>query len=179
MIKINLLPSSKRIKPSALKYDLYLLIFIFVIVMAVAGGIYYKNMQDIAHYKNLIEKTKQDIASLQGIYNEYLAMEREKKEIQRRITAINKVKDGRVLAARTLYDLTSSIQESVWLKSFKKTDDKFELEGRALGSEPVSDFVDSISKIPYIKNVELKNVQDVTEEGLILKKFIILGNISL
>jgi Tfp pilus assembly protein PilN len=106
-------------------------------------------------------------------------MEREKKEIQRRITAINKVKDGRILAARTLYDLTNSIQESVWLKSFKKTDNKFELEGRSLGTEVVSDFVDSISKIPYIKDVELKNVQDVTEEGLILKKFIIVGNISL
>ncbi len=179
MIKINLLPRSKRIKPSALRYDIYLLIFVFIITMGIAGGIYYKNTQDIAHYKNLIEKTKKDIASLQGIYNEYIAMEREKKEIQRRITAINKVKDGRVLAARTLYDLTSSIQESVWLKSFKKTDNKFELEGRSLGSESVSDFVDSISKIPYIKNVELKNVQDVNEEGLILKKFTILGNISL
>jgi Tfp pilus assembly protein PilN len=179
MIKINLLPTSKRIKPSALKYDLYLLIFVFIITMAVAGGIYYKNTQDITHYKDLIEKTKKDIASLQGIYNEYLAMEREKKEIQRRITAINKVKDGRILAARTLYDLTNSIQESVWLKSFKKTNDKFELEGRSLGTEPVSDFVDSISKIPYIRNVELKNVQDVSEEGLILKKFTIVGNISL
>lgn len=179
MIKINLLPISKRIKPSALRYDIYLLIFVFVVTVAIAGGIYYKNTQDIAHYQNLIEKTKKDIASLQGIYNEYLAMEREKKEIQRRITAINKVKEGRVLAARTLYDLTSSIQDSIWLKSFKKTDNKFELEGRSLGTESVSDFVDSISKLPYIKNVELKNVQDVSEEGLILKKFTILGNISL
>jgi hypothetical protein len=33
--------------------------------------------------------------------------------------------------------------------------------------------------MPYITNVELKNVQDVNEEGLTIKKFIITGNMSI
>ena len=102
-----------------------------------------------------------------------------KKEIERRIQTLNQLKSGRALAARSLYDISSIIKEGVWIKSFKKTDNKFEIEGRSFVNESISDFIESLSKMPYIKNVELKNVQDVNEEGLTIKKFIITGNMSI
>jgi Tfp pilus assembly protein PilN len=106
-------------------------------------------------------------------------MESEKKEIQRRIQAIETIKKGRALAARTLYDLTSLVQEKLWLKSFKKTENRFELEGRSVENDTISSFVESLTKVPYLSGVELKSVQDAAEEGIVLKKFIIQGNISI
>jgi len=177
MIRINLLPS--KIKKDLFKYDLYMFFSIMVIALLVFGGIYYYNMNEISKRKATIENTKNEIKKLQQIYKEYLTMEQEKKEIQRRIKAIDSIKEGRALAARTVYDLSGIIKNNVWIKGFKKTEDKFELDGRSLENESISDLVEALSKIPYIRNVELKSVGEATEEGVAVKSFVISGDISL
>jgi len=177
MIKINLLP--KKPIRAAFKYELHVFILIFILNLLAIALIYSINARSISNLKSNIEKAKKEIASLDPIHREYLAMEQEKKEIQRRIQAINTIKQGRALAARTLYDLTSIVKESLWLKSFKKTENKFELEGRSIENEAISSLMESLSKVPYLSGVELKSVEDATEQGLVLKKFVIQGNISI
>ena len=177
MIKINLLP--KKPIRTAFKYEIHVLLLIVILNLLTIGLIYSINARSISNLKTKIEQAKQEIASLDPIYREYLAMEQEKKEIQRRIQAIDTIKQGRALAARTLYDLTSIVKESLWLKSFKKNENRFELEGRSVENEAISSFVESLSKVPYLSGVELKSVEDAAEEGLVLKKFIIQGNISI
>ena len=177
MIKINLLP--KKPIRTAFKYEIHVLLLIVTLNLLTIGLIYSINARAISNLKTTIEQAKKEIASLDPIYREYLAMEQEKKEIQRRIQAIDTIKQGRALAARTLYDLTSIVKESLWLKSFKKNENRFELEGRSVENEAISSFVESLSKVPYLSGVELKSVEDAAEEGLILKKFIIQGNISI
>lgn len=177
MIKINLLP--KKPIRAAFKYELHVFVLIIILNLLVLGLIYSINARQISNLKGNIERAKKEIASLDPIYKEYLSMEQEKKEIQRRIQAIDTIKKGRALAARTLYDLTSIVKESLWLKTFKKTENRFELEGRSVENEAISSFVESLSKVPYLSGVELKSVEDAAEEGLVLKKFIIQGNISI
>jgi len=75
--------------------------------------------------------------------------------------------------------LSGVIKNNVWLKSLKKTENKFELEGCSLENESISELIESLSKIPYIKNVELKSVGEMLEEGVTVKSFIIYGDISL
>lgn len=177
MIKINLLP--KKPLRSAFKYEIHVLLLIIILNLLTIGLFYSINARAISNLKSNIEGAKREIANLDPIYREYLAMEQEKKEIQRRIHAIDTLKQGRALAARTLYDLTSIVQEKLWLKSFKKTENRFELEGRSIENDTISSFVESLSKVPYFSGVELKSVEDAAEEGLVLKKFIIQGNISI
>jgi Tfp pilus assembly protein PilN len=177
MIKINLLP--KKPIRAAFKYEIHVFLLIIILNLLIIGLIYSINARQISNLRSSIEGAKKEIASLDPIYKEYLSMEQEKKEIQRRIQAIDTIKQGRALAARTLYDLTLIVKESLWLKSFKKTENRFELEGRSVENEAISSFVESLSKVPYLSGVELKSVEDATEEGLILKKFIIQGNIAI
>lgn len=177
MIKINLLPG--KAKKNLFKIDLYLFLVVMFITLLAFGGIYYTNAKDISDYNQKIENTKKEIANLQKIYKEFLTMEQEKKEIQRRIKAIDSIKEGRALSARILYDLASTIKENVWLRNFRKVENKFELDGRSLESESISGLVENLSRIPYIKNVELRNVEDATEGGVTVKRFIISGDIVL
>jgi Tfp pilus assembly protein PilN len=177
MIKINLLPG--REKRDFLKVDLYLFFVMLAIALAVFGGIYYTNEHEIANYNKRIETTKKEIANLQSVYKEYLTIEQQKKEIQRRIKAIDSIKEGRALSARALYDLTTIVKDSVWLKTFKKTEDKFELDGRSLENESISSLVETLSKLPYLRNVELKSVEDAVEEGVAVKRFVVVGEIIL
>jgi Tfp pilus assembly protein PilN len=177
MIKINLLPRKPRKRP--FKIDLFLFFLVLVINIVIAGAIYYGNTREITNYETKIENGKKEIASLDGLYKDYLRMEAEKKEISLRIKTIDSLKTGRALAARTLYDLSSVIKESVWLRTFKKDEDRFEMEGRSLENESISELMERLSKIPYMRNVELRNVEDVAEGGITVKKFVIYGNIGL
>lgn len=177
MIRINLLP--RKPVRAAFKYDLYVMCFVFILTFALIGLIYFINTRTISQYKEKIAATKSEIDALKPVYQEYLGMENSKKELQRRIQAINTIQKSRALAARSLYDLTSVVTDRLWLKTFKKDENKFELEGRAVENEAISTFVESLSRIPYIKGAELKSIEDLTEEGIVLKKFIIQGNISL
>lgn len=177
MIRINLIPA--RSKKELLRLDLYIFLFFFFVVIAAIGLVYYKNGEAIARQKEAIEKTKAEIAGLQGIYREFLGMERQKKEIERRIKAIDNIKEGRALAARTLYDLSSIIKENVWLKGIKKEGDKFQIDGNALENESISELIELLSRLSYIRDVELVNVEDTKEGELMVKRFVIQGNIDI
>ena len=177
MIRINLLP--KKVRKEAIKSDIALFVLLLVVAFVLGAGIYLKNAAQIAHLKTDVARTKQSIASMEKFYKEYLALEKQKKEMSARISLIEKIKEGRGLAARILYDLPLLVKDSIWLKRFKKDEGRFDLEGRALENESVSDFVEKLSKIPYAKDVELKSVEDVTEEGVVVKKFLVQGNLSL
>jgi len=177
MIRINLLP--RKAHKEALKSDLLLFLVLLALAFVVGAGLYFNNLRDIAQLKDELSKTKQSIASMETFYKEYLALEKQKKDMATRITVIEKIREGRAMSARIAYDLPSLVKESVWLKRFKKDEDRFDLEGRALENESVADFVEKLSKIPYAKNVELKSVEDVTEEGVLVKKFLVTGNLSL
>lgn len=179
MIKINLIPS--QTEKTIFKEDLYLFIFITFLCFIAVGGFYYKNHLDITEQKKLIQNTKNEIASLQKIYKEFLAMEQQKKEIERRMKAIDTIKEGRALSARILFDLTNIVKDNVWFRNFNKTDEKFQIEGVSLENESISDLMEKLAKIPYMRNIELLNVTDETDKltNVTVKKFIIQGEIAL
>jgi len=178
MIKINLLPF-KRKRASSLSKDIRDLVLALILVCVGFGIYYYRLSNEIEEQISNIATIRKEISSLQPIAQEYKQIQEAKSEISRRIQTLDQLQSGRALAARSLYDISSMIKEGVWIKSFKKTDNKFEIDGRSFVNESISDFIESLLKMPYITNVELKNVQDVNEEGLTIKKFIVTGNMSI
>ncbi len=177
MIKINLLP--KKPKRAIAKYDLYVCTLVTLVVIVILAVLYFTNVSQIGNYKGMIATAQKEKAALEPVLGEFMRLEKEKKEIETRIKGIGTLKEGRALAARTLFDLTTVVRESLWLKTFKKSQNSFELEGRSLENESISSFIESLSNIPYMTNVELKNIEDVSEEGIVIKKFVIQGNIGL
>lgn len=178
MIKINLLPFKKK-RVGALKNDLIGFLILLLAAVAVFSYYQWRLHGEIDEVKMKISAANKESQKLQPYYGEYMQIQAGKQEIQKRIKTLTQLEKGRALVARSLYDISSVIKEGVWVKSFKKTDNKFEIEGRSLVNESISEFMESLSKMAYISGLELKNIQDVTEEGLTIKKFIITGNMSI
>lgn len=176
MIKINLLP--RKVQREVATHDLLLFVVMLLVTLMISGGIYAKTSYDISTMKRDIQNKRKEIESLQAVYREYLSIDKDKKEINRRIGIIEGIKEGRALPARIMHDLPGLLKNSVWLKRFKKDENRFELEGRSLESESISDFLERLAKISYMRNVELKNVEDSTEDGVTVKKFTLNGEIA-
>lgn len=171
MIRINLLPYPER-KP-ALVVDFYVFVLFFLVLLVLSGASYYYVNKRIWDLNAKIDDRKKRIAALEGVYREYLTMEKEKKEIEKRLKVVSMIKKGRALPARMLYDLTTLTRDTLWLRSIKKTDLKVQIEGRAIENESIADFTEEFSRLPYVKNAELIKVEEVVEEGLAVKKFVV------
>ncbi len=174
MIKINLLPQ-KSYGKHIFHPDLYIFPVILVLTFALVGGIFLKNNRDVARLRSDAAALRLQVASLQGIYKEFLAMAKEKQEIARKIAVIDRIKEGRALAPRMLYDLSSLTTDNLWLKKVNKVEMKVDIEGRSIDNESICAFVEGLSRLSYMKNVELKSVEDVTEAGTTVRKFIVAG----
>ena len=177
MIKINLLPKREHRRRTG-NFELYILATVLVLSCALVGGVYLRNEKALRSLRSDLTAAKSQRDALQGEYKEFLALEKEKKEIAVRIAAIDRISKGRAIAPRMLYDLSSLVTENVWLKKLRKEEEKFDLEGRSVDNESLCSFVEHLSKLPYLKGVELKSVEDVTETGVTIKKFIVEGGVT-
>jgi Tfp pilus assembly protein PilN len=178
MIKINLLPKKKRERRD-IHLDVYILVATIVVSLALVGSLFLKNARDITQIGNDIESLKQQAKALEPIQREFLTLETDKKSISSKLAVISRMKEGRAVPPRMLYDLSSLVRDNLWLKRLKKDDSKLEIEGRSIDNESVCDFVERLSKLPYLKNLELKSVEDVSEGGLTVKKFVVDGSVNL
>lgn len=172
MIKINLLPQ-KNYGQHGVHPDVVIFPAILVLTFALVGGVFLKNNRDVARLRIETAALRTQVGSLQGIYKEFLTMEKERKEIAERIAVIDRIKEGRALAPRLLYDLSSLMTDNLWLKKVRKVDTRIDIEGRSIDNESVCTFVEGLSRLFYMKNVELKSVEDVTETGMTVRKFIV------
>ncbi len=174
MIKINLLPQRSHGQHKFYP-DLFIFPAILVLTVALVGGIFLKNNRDVARLRSDAAALHAQIGSLQSIYKEFLTIGKDKKEIAERIAVINRIKEGRGLAPRLLYDLSSLTTDNLWLKKVHKIDMKVDIEGRSIDNESICTFVEGLSRLSYMRNVELKSVEDVTEAGTTVRKFIVVG----
>ena len=158
---------------------MHVLVATLLVSLLLVGGFYYKNVEDMRRSRVEIESLKQQIKVLEPIQREFGSLEKNKNEIARKLSVINKMKDGRALPPRMLYDLSSLVKDNLWLKRLRKDDAKIEIEGRSIDNESVCDFVDHLAKLPYLKNLELRSVEDVSEGGMTVKKFVVDGSVSL
>jgi len=177
-IKINLIPGKVRRRKER-GFDLHVLVGALIFCFLLIGAVYVKNTRDLNRLRSEIAVEKQQEQALQAIYREYQALERDKKEINARIAVIEKIKEGRAVVPRILYDLSSLTKENVWLKRVSKDETRFSLEGRSVDNESICEFVESLSKLSYMTNVELKSVEDVTESDAVVKKFIVEAGVAL
>jgi len=178
MIKINLIPSKVRRKKEK-GFELHILIGALIICFLLIGIVYVKNTRNLSRLHSEIVMAKQQNDALQGVFREFQYIERDKKDISERIAAIDRIKEGRAVVPRILYDLSSLTKENVWLKRVVKDETRFSLEGRSIDNESICEFVEQLSKLPYMTGVELKSVEDVSEADGTVKKFVVEAGVAL
>jgi Tfp pilus assembly protein PilN len=177
MIKINLLPKTQRQK-NEVNFDLYILVAVVVVTLAAIGIMYARNSSSIEQTRNVVAKLQQKVAELQPVEKEMAELEKAKKDVTTKLAVIAKISEGRAIAPKLLYDLSSLVRETMWLKGLRKDGTKLQIEGRSVDNESICDFVERLSKLPYVTDLELRSVEDTAEGGITVKKFVIDGNVS-
>jgi len=187
MIRINLLGTARpkrgksatiTVMPQAGMNPMVAALVVFAITGAGLFWSYNKVMRD---QKDIAARTAQaqaTAASLQQVKQKYEKRQTEAKEYEKRVKVINELRanqSGPVDLLATMGD-TVSKSDAVWLNNMREEGgNKIRLDGTALSTTAVANFVTNMMKTGYFKNIEIEQTfQDGSEKEMSAFDFVLV-----
>jgi type IV pilus assembly protein PilN len=149
MIRINLLPV-RAVKKRELGRQ-FLVVAVGFTVMALIGNWYWYNTLATQRDKNQqrINETKQRIAELEKVIGEVNNINKRRKEVEEKLSILNKLRKGRTGPVRMLDALSTATPKKVYLTEFEEKSSAVKLIGRAVSHEDVADFMRGLSTVVW------------------------------
>lgn len=161
MIKINLLrqPERKKINLGGVQTKLIGAALAGIALIALGTFYWYWSLSDTVQAQGVeIRRLNQESARLKNVQAQMARFERQKSELDRRLSVVRRLQNNRRGPVRLLSSLVTSIPDSptLWLSSLEQKGQTLSIEGRSFDVASLASFIDNLSKQrPTIKNVEL------------------------
>ncbi len=179
MIKINLLQARKEKKGAGVRKEYLVLVGSLVLLAVILGAIQLKIEREIGETMAQILDTKKSIVHHKNLINDLNRAKEAQKSLQDKLNVIDALRRQKASPARVLDELSTSKPERVHLDSLKKDGAKLGIEGVALDDETVANFMTNLRRSKIFKNVDLVVTEQVEQNKLKLKKFVLQCEISL
>jgi type IV pilus assembly protein PilN len=178
MIKINLLLARKEKKKGGIKREFTVLILSIIVLLVafifIQWGLNKKQEDSLAQ----IVQKKAEIANYKSLTTEVNKAKEEQKMLQNRLDIINSLRKDKAKAAKVLDELSIDKPEKMQLESLKKDGSRLGIEGVALDDETIVNFMTNLRKSKLFKSVDLIVSEQVEQNKLKLKKFVLSCEIS-
>ena len=149
MIKINLLPIKELMRRRMLIQHAILgaipIILAVVVILMVEFSI--KDRVRISEKK--IKVTKNQINKLDKIIGQINRLKNDKKELERKMSVIDKLNKNRTIPVHVLDELCNNIPEKLWLNSISQSGRQINLKGVGLDNETIVNFIKGLKKSEY------------------------------
>lgn len=179
MIKINLLLARKEKKKFGLGKEFVVLILSVVLLLVLLGVIQWWLGKEKGNIQVQISQTKREIDRYKSLTTEVNKHKEEQKKLQDKLNIINSLKKEKASPAKILDELSIDKPEKLQLESLKKTGPKLGIEGIALDDETIVNFMTNLRKSKLFKNVDLVVSEQIEQNKIKLKKFILTCEIIL
>ena len=179
MIKINLLLARKEKKKAVLGKEFIVLIVSVVFLLGALVFIQWELNKKKDDTLVQISKTKNDIAYYKSLTTEVEKKKEEQRMLQNRLDIINSLRKEKASPAKVLDELSIDKPEKLQLESLKKEGAKLGMEGIALDDETIANFMTNLRKSKLFKNVDLVVSEQIEQNKMKLKKFILSCEIIL
>lgn len=178
MIKINLLAEGKR--PTAVRksksaellkgqdFGKWLLVAGFLLGVIVAGFFYWQVTQEKAAQDEKIAIARAEVAALDSVIKEVETYKTKKAALEQKIGVINDLKLNQRGPVRVMDSVSKALPELLWLDRMTMNDAIITVEGRALNTNAVANFIENLDKVPEFEEPTLK---DTTVQGGGVYKF--------
>jgi len=179
MIKINLLQARKEKKKGEIRKEYLVLVGSLVLLVVILGIIEWKIDKEIEETATQISDTRKNILHHKNLIIELDKAKETQKNLLDKLNAINALRKEKASPAMVLDELSTSKPEKVHLDSLKKEGSKLGIEGVALDDETVANFMTNLRKSKIFKNVDLVVTEQIEQNKIKLKKFVLACEISL
>ncbi len=156
MLRINLLPIRQLKRRIKARNQIIGFAMIFVAVLVI---LFFVNLFQAGRVKN-VQATIVDLQNeerrLAPIIKEVKELERQQKELKRRISVIKALREESSLTVHVMDEVANLVDnDRLWLESFSQQGAALQLRGTALDNETVAQFMESLKTSEYINSVTL------------------------
>ncbi len=181
-IAINLLPAEYRVHTSRFylqKEILFPLLVLAVLLLGMTGWTLWLDTE-INGYKKKIEKTEDEIAKNKHLLVEIQQLERQKKLVQQKIKALERIDVNRNKWIRLQEVFCQKLPEVTWLDKVEERKDTsrvLEVEGKTYSFSEVALYMSALTESEFINTVDLVNIEQVGGAEKMFK-FVILCKVN-
>lgn len=173
MIKINLLPHSKRAKASDTEKQIIVFAVLVLIVAAaiVASGIW--SGRKIIELEETVQEKQTQRQLLLARVGRINQLQRQLEEIQSNISAIKDIRRKQQLPVRYVDETVRHLpQEMIWFESFNLSRDSvLDIRGVALDNQAFARYVDELRSSPFVRSVSTQRTSSRQVMNLNLVEF--------
>ena len=176
MIKINLLLTRKG-KKAGVRKEFVILILAVGLLLILLAALNWKVGKEKEDMVAQISETKKEIARYKSLAVEVTKAKEAQKVLQDKLNIINSLRKGKETPVRVLDEISVDKPEKLQLELMKKEGSKLAIEGIALDDETIVQFMTNLKKSKLFKNVDLIVSEQIEQNKIKSKKFILLCEI--
>jgi Tfp pilus assembly protein PilN len=181
-IEINLLPAEYRIHRRNLHVPREVVYPLLLMILTGFGLFFFsiKMRNDINQYNNEIAQIEQKILQNKPIQNEIRRLGQDKRAIQEKIIALERINVNREKWVRLMEVLSQKLPDFTWLVSVReedKTPPSLHIEGRTYSFPEVANYMSRLKESIYVSGVDLSNIEQIDPQEKIFR-FIITCRIN-
>ena len=173
MIKINLLLTRKEKKKAGVRKEFVILILAVGLLLILLAALNWKIGKEKEDMVAQISETKKEIARYKSLAVEVTKAKEAQKVLQDKLNIINSLRKGKETPVRVLDEISVDKPEKLQLELMKKEGSKLAIEGIALDDETIVQFITNLKKSKLFKNVDLIVSEQIEQNKIKLKKFIL------
>ena len=173
MIKINLLLTRKEKKKAGVRKEFVILILAVGLLLILLAALNWKIGKEKEDMVAQISETKKEIARYKSLAVEVTKAKDAQKVLQDKLNIINSLRKGKETPVRVLDEISVDKPEKLQLELMKKEGSKLAIEGIALDDETIVQFMTNLKKSKLFKNVDLIVSEQIEQNKIKLKKFIL------
>lgn len=172
MLRINLLPVRQLKKRAKARNQMIGFFMVFLAVLAVMGFIGVIQVSKVESVQAAIADLKKEEQRLAPIIKEVDELERQKKELERRIGIIEQLRRESSLTVHVLDEVAKTIDnERMWLTTMSQQGGSLSLQGVAMDNETIAQFMEALKTSPYVTVVNLSSSTLKSTGGRNFKNF--------
>ena len=172
MIKINLLLTRKE-KKAGVRKEFVILILAVGLLLILLAALNLKMGKEKEDMVAQISETKKEIARYKSLAVEVTKAKEAQKVLQDKLNIISSLRKGKETPVRVLDEISVDKPEKLQLELMKKEGSKLAIEGIALDDETIVQFMTNLKKSKLFKNVDLIVSEQIEQNKIKLKKFIL------
>ena len=175
MIKINLLPvarATKRVAVNEVQLQVVAGLAVTLVLVALCGYRWQMLSEQVIEQTQLREVKKIELAELKKQVVEVENYEKNKKLLENKNRVIEQLRKNQGGPVRLLDHISQSLDPlKIWLMSVDDGGSQISIDGRALATDDVVEFVKSLQASEYFSSVLLEESRQSVEDGLGIYQF--------
>ena len=171
MIRINLLPYRAALRQQQILQHLAVALGVIGVVVMLSLIMHLVATAQLSDLQDEFGNLRAQNMALQKKIGKIKNLDNLRKDVEKKLKLVDRLQAGRFRSLKTLYELTRTIPENVWLTQIVDKGGEIRLKGLGESNKAVANFMRALDKSPLFSNVRLQVISRTTVDDVPVRSF--------